>query len=255
MTGKKRKVPKGIRVVAASMAMVVVGSGAAFAATLNGTPAGETIRGTNQSDYIRGYGGADLIYAYGAGDNVYAGNEAGWGDKVLGGAGMDGLVGQQGDDALYGQGGSDRLDGQYGDDLLSGGAGGDVLNAGPGADDVYAQDGRRDFIELCGSGPGDVVYYDRGLDVFVPECPEPAAEEGARSGADGMSAAEAARETEAELTTEEPPEGLFEPHEKVLVEHKGEKLLVAEKRVEAHTGHGDEILDPTGRAGFEEDRR
>jgi hypothetical protein len=26
-------------------------------------------------------------------------------------------------------------------------------------------------------------------------------------------------------------------------------VLVAEKRLEAHLGHGDEILDPTGRAG------
>lgn len=36
---------------------------------------------------------------------------------------------------------------------------------------------------------------------------------------------------------------------RVLVDHKGEKLLVAEGRVEAHTAHGDEIIDPTGRAG------
>ena len=38
---------------------------------------------------------------------------------------------------------------------------------------------------------------------------------------------------------------------KVLVEHEGERLLVAEGRVESHTAHGDEIIDPTGRAGEE----
>ena len=44
------------------------------------------------------------------------------------------------------------------------------------------------------------------------------------------------------------PRGLLRPHAKVLVEHEGERLLVAEERVEAHTAHGDEVLDPTGRA-------
>jgi hypothetical protein len=38
---------------------------------------------------------------------------------------------------------------------------------------------------------------------------------------------------------------------KVLVEHEGERLLVAEGRVEPHAAHGDEIIDPTGRAGEE----
>jgi hypothetical protein len=38
---------------------------------------------------------------------------------------------------------------------------------------------------------------------------------------------------------------------KVLVEHEGERLLVAEGRVESHAAHGDEIVDPTRRAGEE----
>ena len=38
---------------------------------------------------------------------------------------------------------------------------------------------------------------------------------------------------------------------KVLVEHEGERLLVAEGRVESHAAHGDEIIDPTERAGEE----
>ena len=244
MTEKKRA--RGIKVVAASLAMVVVGSGAALAATIPGTNAGEVLRGTDRADTIHGYGGADLIYGKGGRDTVWGGNEAGWGDKVLGGTAADRLVGQQGHDALYGEGGNDTLEGQHGDDLLVGDTGEDTLNGGPGADEVDAQDGRRDVIDLTGSEPGDVVYYDKGIDEFVTSSVEPV-EEGAR-------AAEAARTTGAELSAARPPEGLFEPHAKVLVDHKGEKLLVAEERVEAHMGHGDEIIDPTGRAGADRGR-
>jgi hypothetical protein len=240
MADKKRV--RGIKLAAASLAMVVAGSGAALAATIPGTNAGEVLRGTDRADTISGYGGADLVYAYGGTDTVWGGNEAGWGDKVLGGTGGDRLVGQQGDDALYGEGGADTLEGQYGADLLVGGTGGDTLNGGPGADEVDARDGLRDVIDLTGSGSGDVVYYDRGIDEFVT------------SSAQSASAAEAAESTGAELTATKPPEGLFEPHAKVLVDHEGEKLLVAEGRVEAHLGHGDGIIDPTGRAGAERER-
>ena len=38
---------------------------------------------------------------------------------------------------------------------------------------------------------------------------------------------------------------------KALVEHEGGRLLVAEGRVEAHAARGDDIVDPTGRAGEE----
>jgi hypothetical protein len=38
---------------------------------------------------------------------------------------------------------------------------------------------------------------------------------------------------------------------KVLVEHEGEKLLVAEGRVESHAAHGAEVIDPIGCAGEE----
>ncbi len=244
----EKKKARGIKLAAASLAMVVAGSGAALAATIPGTNAGEVLRGTDRADTIHGYGGADLIYGYGERDTVWGGNEAGKGDKVLGGTTADRLVGQQGHDALYGEGGADTLEGQYGDDLLVGGTGEDTLNAGPGADQVNAQDGRRDVIDLTGSGPNDVVYYDRGIDVFVTSSVQPI-DEGS-----GASAAEAARTTGAELSASKPPEGLFAHTGKVLVEHKGEELLVTEKQVEAHTAHGDEIIDPTGRAGAEQER-
>jgi hypothetical protein len=80
--------------------------------------------------------------------------------------------------------------------------------------------------------------------VFVTS-PAQSVEEGSAS------AAEAARATGAELSAATPPEGLFAHTGKVLVEHRGEELLVAEERVGAHTAHGDEIIDPMGRAGEE----
>ena len=191
MTQKKKA--RGIKVAAASLAMVV-GSGAALAATIPGTNAGEVLRGTNRADTISGYGGADLIYGRGGGDTVWGGNEAGWGDKVLGGTGGDRLVGQQGDDALYGEDGNDTLEGQYDDDLLVGGPGEDTLNGGPGADEVDARDSRRDVIDLTGSGSGDVVYYDRGIDEFVTSSVESVDE--------SSGAAEAARATGAGFVEE-----------------------------------------------------
>jgi hypothetical protein len=242
MTDKSKK-SRGIKVAAASLAMVVVGSGAALAATIPGTNAGEVLRGTDRADTIHAYGGADLVYGRGGGDTVWGGNEAGWGDKALGGTGSDRLVGQQGHDALYGEGGNDRLEGQDGDDLIVGGTGEDTLRGGPGADELDAQDGRRDVIDITGAGAGDVVYYDRGIDEFVTSSVESAERT--------ASAAEADRATEAELSAQEPPEGLFEAHGSILVEHGGARLLVAEKELERHLGHGDEIVDPTGRAGAE----
>ena len=46
---------RGIKVVAASVAMVVVGSGAAFTATVPGTGAGEALHGTRRVDKIYDY--------------------------------------------------------------------------------------------------------------------------------------------------------------------------------------------------------
>lgn len=250
---KRRGTGRGIQVAAVSLAMVVAGSGAALAATLHGTNAGDFLSGTARADTVHAYGGADLVYGLGGRDTVWGGNEAGFGDKVRGGAAADRLTGQMGDDALYGGYGNDGVYGQRGGDLLVGGGGEDTLNAGPGADKVDARDGRRDRIELWDSGPGDVVYYDRGTDVLLTKPAEPAGEDARRSA--GVSAAEAARATGAELRAEEPPEGLFAHTGKVLVEHENEEVVVAEDDVEAHLRPGDEILDPTGRSVAGEGRR
>ncbi len=128
-----------------------------------------------------------------------------------------------------------------------GGYGSDTLDGGPGADEINAQDGQKDTI-LIRAGEYDTIYYDRGLDVLqVPVSPQQTAIESA-----SLSADEAGK---VELSTERPPAGLFEHSGKVLVEHKGKELMLAEKELKGHIGHGDEILDPTGRSSVEQGRR
>ena len=238
------------RTAAVSVMMLALAAGTASAKTIPGTDYGEVLRGTDRADTIHGYGGADLIYGRGGGDTVWGGNEAGKGDKVLGGTGADQLIGQQGHDALYGEGGGDFLEGQYGDDLVVGGSGTDTLSGGPGADKVDARDGRKDTISIR-YGEGDVVYYDRGLDVL-----EASTASQATAGEDaGLSVAEAIESGKVKVVDEDPPAGLFAYTGKVLVEHKGGQLLMAEDKLEGHMARGDEILDPTGRAAAAEEGR
>jgi len=222
------------------MLIVALSAGAAFAAIEHGTNQGEALYGTQKPDTVYAYGGADLVYGYGGADVLYGGNEAGWGDKLLGGDANDRVLGQRGDDALYGQGGDDRVHGDRGDDLLVGGTGRDTLDGGPGADRINARDGQKDTIVV---GAGDLVYYDRGLDVLQRH--ESPRENAGRSAE--LTAVAASKM--AELSAARPPEGLFGHSGRVLVEHEGEELLLAEEELERHLGHGDEILDPTGRAG------
>ena len=238
------------KVMMATAVMVPLSATAVLAATFYGTPYGDALYGTDYADTIHGYAGADLIYGYGGNDALYGGDEYGWGDKILGGYGDDRVFGNNGDDALYGDSGNDRVYGGYGDDLVQGGYGYDTLDAGPGADRINAQDGQKDTIVIR-SGEYDVVYYDRGLDVLQSQTY--AQGSASREGA-GMSAEEAER-AKVELVEEKPPKGLFEHTGKVVVEHKGKKLLVAEKELKGHMGHGDHIVDPTGRAGAEQEGR
>ena len=234
------------KVIAATAVMVPLSATAALAATFYGTNYGDALYGTPYADTIYGYGGADLIYGYGGNDTLYGGNEYGTGDKILGGYGDDRVFGENGDDALYGDSGNDRVYGGYGDDLVQGGYGYDFLDGGPGADQINAQEGQKDTINVC-NAYGDVVYYDRGLDVL----------QGCVSarGTAAMSAEEAIESGKVKLRTEKPPKGLFEHTGKVVVEHKGEELLVAEKDLGGHMKHGDHIIDPTGRASAGEGRR
>ena len=223
---------------ALSMMMLALTAGTASAATKYGTNYGDALYGTNYADTIYGYGGADLMYGYGGNDVLYGGNEAGWGDKILGGYGDDRVYGDSGDDALYGDAGNDRVYGGYGADLVQGGYGYDTLDAGPGADQINAQDGQKDTIVIR-SGEADVVYYDRGLDVLQSQT---------QGTSIAMSTEEAVESGKVKLRAEKPPKGLFEHTGKVLVEHKGKELVVAESELKGHMAHGDHIIDPTGRA-------
>ena len=232
---------------AMSMVLLALTASAATAATKNGTPYGDALYGTASADTMLGYGGADLMYGYGGADTLYGGDESGLGDKILGGNENDLVLGEGGDDALYGDSGNDRVYGGLGDDLVQGGYGYDTLSGGPGADRINAQEGQKDTINVCGAY-GDVVYYDRGLDVLVG-CAS------AQGTSAAMSAEEAVESGKVKLRAEKPPKGLFEHTGKVLMEHEGEELVVAEKEVKGHAKHGDHVLDPTGRASVGEGRR
>ncbi len=237
-------------IVVLSMLMLALTATAALAVTKHGTSRGYALHGTPYADTMYGYGGADLMYGYGGKDLLYGGNEAGWGDKILGGASDDWVLGQGGDDALYGQGGNDRVNGGYGNDLVVGGYGSDTLDGGPGADEINAQDGQKDTI-LIRAGEYDTVYYDKGLDVLMTDTVTP---QGTAKESAGLSAAEVSK-AKVNLSTERPPADLFEHTGKVLIEHEGKELLLSEKALKGHIGHGDNILDPTGRSSAEQGRR
>jgi Ca2+-binding RTX toxin-like protein len=239
------------RTAAISVTMLGLAAGTAAAATIEGTPGGDALYGTPQADTISGYGGKDLIRGYGGADYLFGGSETGWGDKVLGGTGADLILGQDGKDALYGEGGDDEVRGGNRGDLIDGGGGEDVLDGGPGADEINARDGQKDTVVIR-SGEYDTIYYDKGLDILVAPAEPPASAQGRIGETTGSTATEGT-EDGTELLAQRPPEALFEPHGKVLIEHEGERLLVPERELAGHLGHGDEIVDPTGRA--QEERR
>ena len=241
------------KTAAVSVTMLALAAGTAAAATVSGTPEGDALYGTPHADTIYGYGGADLLRGYGSADHLYGGSEAGWGDKVLGGSGTDLILGQDGRDALYGEGGADEVRGGNRSDMIEGGGGEDILDGGPGSDRINARDGQKDTIVIR-SDEYDTVYYDKGIDVLVTPAEAPASAQGRIGEATGSTAIEAT-EDRTELLAERPPEDLFEPHGKVLIEHAGEELLVSEGALAGHLGHGDEIVDPTGRSQAQGERR
>lgn len=230
--------PMAILITAVAALMGEALSGAVLAesnAFRYGTNAGDALYGTSSVDWISGLGGADLIYGYGSKDVLYGGDESGWGDKILGGDAADEVRGQRGDDALYGGRGNDKVYGGAGNDLVVGGPGQDTINSGPGPDSINARDGQKDTV-ICGN-EYDRVFYDRGLDVM--------------QGCKGISGSSRA----ATLSTEQPPQGLFEHTGKVLLDHRGAEQCVAANAVKVHVKHGDEIVNPAGCSGAEEGRR
>ena len=225
-------------VAGATLALLIAG-GVALAASINcpnapdgfcyGTKVGDGMYGDFRVDRMYGFGGADLMYGDGNGDRMYGGNEAGWGDKMLGQRGEDGMRGNRGDDALYGGNGDDVVDGGRGDDLIQGGYGNNAIYTGSGDDQVNAQDGQKDVI-TCGSG-NDLIYLDFKLDV-LRDCGT----------------------TRANLSKLSPPEDLFAHTGKVLVDHEGEERCLPEEDLKAHLEHGDEIINPSGCSDAKEGR-
>lgn len=111
-----------VRVAAAMAMMVVLSTGAAFAATVNGTPAADLLEGTAASDVLHGGDGGDI------------------------------LKGLAGDDELYGEGGADGLYGVPGNDFVLpvGDAAADYVDCGDGYDTVKrGSDQRLDRFVNC----------------------------------------------------------------------------------------------------------
>ena len=96
-------------------------------------------------------------------------------------------------------------------------------------------------------GEYDTVYYDKGLDVLQ----EQTVSNGTLGGSVDLTAADTGK---VELVAKRPPEGLFEHTGKVLVEHSGAELLRPERELKGHLGHGDELIDPSGRTEAEQGR-
>jgi len=75
-----------------------------------------------------------------------------FGDRFIGGGGVDRVYGMAGDDLLVGGAGADRLDGGEGNDVLEGGVDADVLIGGAGDDEVsYIHDSQGLAIDLTGT--------------------------------------------------------------------------------------------------------
>ena len=151
----------------AMVVALVVGSGAALAATISCD--GGRCEGTRGPDKLTGSPLRDVMYGFGADDKLY-GNRGG--DEMYGGSGKDVLRGGRGDDDMfggpdnddfYGGSGADYFYGSSGRDRMTGGPGRDQLLGGLDDDTIASQDGVFDVVN-CGPGSYDAVVIDRGLD-------------------------------------------------------------------------------------------
>ena len=168
---------RAILVAAVGALLLVLASGAAWAAMIQCSPDERRCVGTDNPDSIygtddgtdddndefediRGREGADRIYGRGGDDREY---EVGGGlhgddgeDVVRDGGGDDSLFGGNGPDRLYGGPGNDSLKGEK--QLSDGRPASDRMSGGASDDFVDALDSRRDRI-YCGPGR-DTVYAD-----------------------------------------------------------------------------------------------
>lgn len=185
--------PATFTAAAAMLAVSLLVSGTAGAATVTGTDGADRLVGTPGPDYLSGGAGDDRLAGRG-GDDVLDGGSGS--DDMSGGRGTDAVVypgpvpvrvtiddlandgpagaddnvqtdiedvyGGSGPDHLVGSAGDNMLDGGAGDDVVDGGAGSDELFGGAGDDRLLARDGRRDEVD-CGPG-ADIAVVDT-LDV------------------------------------------------------------------------------------------
>ena len=173
------------------MAVLVVLSAVALAATITCDSGGGLCEGTGDPDTITGSANADIILADNGGDSVNAGdsNDVVDGDEgndtlngndddlMVGNAGNDTLNGGNNNDTMLGQSGNDTMSGSGGNDLLRGGGGNDTLNGnddndilsgGPGNDTLNGGEGT-DF--LSGGAGSDTINAGKGLDTYDPDNP------------------------------------------------------------------------------------
>jgi Ca2+-binding RTX toxin-like protein len=179
----RRRIARGLAVVAAFASPIVVAGAPAEAAppvdftiiptcagkvaTMVGTAGNDTITGTSGNDVIVGLGGNDTIYGSGGDDIICGGYGA---DRLYGGAGSDPLFGGAGDDWLAGGNGQDAFTssatideyyGEDGDDTLIGSGGVDFMSGGGGTDTLLGYNG--DDTLYAGFG-ADSVYGGSGSD-------------------------------------------------------------------------------------------
>ncbi len=110
-----------LKLIPAVAVVLMLGAGAAFAATISGTSGNDTLKGTNSADLMRGRGGHDTISGFYGGDTIYGGE------------------------------GNDVIKGGHSADKIYGGSGRDTIDGGPGKDFInVAGDGRADSVS-CGT--------------------------------------------------------------------------------------------------------
>jgi Ca2+-binding RTX toxin-like protein len=142
---------RAVILVAAIALAMVVGGGAALAATIRCD--GGNCSGTNRPDSLFGTNRHDAVFARDGGD------------FVSGRGGADNLNGQDGNDEVLGGWGDDWVKGGRHDDVVGGGLGNDRITGGSGDNVIRARDGMRDVI-VCGHNSWNLIFFDPRRDRF-----------------------------------------------------------------------------------------
>jgi Ca2+-binding RTX toxin-like protein len=133
-----------LKLIPAVAVVLMLGAGAAFAATISGTSKGDTLNGSKGPDTMSGRAGNDTIRGFSGKDTI------------RGGIGNDTIEGGLQQDKIYGGPGVDVIDGDHGADFINvaGDGRADSVSCGVGVDtaivdaaDVGSQS-QEDFIRL-----------------------------------------------------------------------------------------------------------